>query len=164
VEIRAVRPEEHVLLGDLTVDAYAAIDGYAAEPEYVRQLRDIPRRAAAAATVVLVAVEGDRILGGITYVADPSSPMAEHDEPNVAGIRMLAVDPTVQGRGIGEALTRACLDRARAQGCSGVVLHSTTWMHAAHRLYGRLGFTRDASLDWEPVPGLLLLGFRLDLG
>jgi predicted N-acetyltransferase YhbS len=163
VEIRAVRPDEYEILGELTEVAYASIDGYEAEPDYVLQLRDIAGRAEAPATAVLVAVVGDRVLGGVTYVADPSSPMAEHEEPNVAGIRMLAVDPGAQGRGIGEALTRACLDRARAEGRAAIVLHSTAWMHTAHRLYGRLGFERDPTLDWEPAPGLTLLGYRLDL-
>jgi predicted N-acetyltransferase YhbS len=163
VEIRAVRPDEYEILGRLTEVAYTSVDGYEAEPEYLVQLRDIAGRAEAAATAVLVAVDGGRVVGGVTYVADPSSPMAEHDEANVAGIRMLAVDPGAQGRGIGEALTRACLDRARAEGRTAVVLHSTPWMHTAHRLYGRLGFERDPALDWEPVPGLTLLGYRLDL-
>jgi hypothetical protein len=36
-------------------------------------------------------------------------------------------------------------------------------MAAAHRLYARLGFARDVSLDWEPVPGFWLRGFRLRL-
>ena len=36
-------------------------------------------------------------------------------------------------------------------------------MSAAHRLYGRLGFRRAPELDWYPVPGVLLIAFRLDL-
>jgi hypothetical protein len=36
-------------------------------------------------------------------------------------------------------------------------------MAAAHRLYARLGFVRVPERDWEPVPGVQLLGFRLDL-
>jgi ribosomal protein S18 acetylase RimI-like enzyme len=32
---------------------------------------------------------------------------------------MLAVDPAAQGRGVGEALVRACLDRARRRWAAG---------------------------------------------
>ena len=34
---------------------------------------------------------------------------------------------------------------------------------AAHRLYARLGFDRTPAYDWQPVPGLCLLGYALDL-
>ena len=77
---------------------------------------------------------------------------------------MLAVAPEAQGRGVGEALSRACVARARAAGRGQILLHSTDRMTTAHRLYERLGFARDASLDWEPLPGFWLRGFRLRLG
>jgi predicted N-acetyltransferase YhbS len=164
--IRPIRPDEYTILGDITVRAYASLADFTPEPDYEAELRDVRGRAEAPATAVLVAADPDdvgRVVGGVTYVEDPSSPMAEHDEPNAAGIRMLAVDVEAQGRGVGEALMRACIERARESGRSGVVLHSTPWMRTAHRLYGRLGFERDPSLDWKPLPHVPLLGFRLRL-
>jgi GNAT superfamily N-acetyltransferase len=165
VDIREVRPDEHEKLGELTVVAYGSVPGYAPEPDYELELRDVATRAVAPATAVIVAVDDDgTLLGGVTYVASPESPFAEHDAADAAGIRMLAVDPSGQGRGVGEALTVACIERARAEGRAALVLHSTTYMTTAHRLYGRLGFGRAPDLDWEPIPGLVLLGFRLPLG
>jgi predicted N-acetyltransferase YhbS len=165
--IRPIRPDEYALLGEITVRAYGALGDYTPGPSYEAELRDVRHRAEAPATAVLVAVDpenGGRVLGGVTYVEDPSSPMAEHDETDAAGIRMLAVDLGAQGRGIGEALMRVCIERARTAGRRHVVLHSTPWMRTAHRLYGRLGFERDPSLDWRPIPDVPLLGFRLRLG
>jgi GNAT superfamily N-acetyltransferase len=164
MEIRPVRPGEHRVLGDLTVAAYAAIDpAVVDEDEYAGELRDVAGRAADAE--VLVAIDdGGTVLGGVTYVPGPDSPWAEFSEPDGAGIRMLAVAPESQGRGIGEALSRACVDRARATGRGQIVLHSTDRMTTAHRIYERLGFARDVSLDWEPLPGFWLRGFRLRLG
>ncbi len=157
--IREARPDEHARLGEITVDAYTSLDGYVPEPEYVTELGDVAGRSKHA--IVLAAVDDDgTLLGGVTYVDDLTSPLAEHDIASAASIRMLAVDPQAQGRGAGEALTGACLDRARAAGRTEVVLHSTPWMTTAHRLYERLGFERDESLDWTPVPGLTLLFFR----
>jgi len=157
VEIRAVRPDEHDRLGAITLEAYTSLPGSVLEPDYELELADIATRASAAA--VLVAVEDDRILGGLTYVPDADNPMAEHSVPHAASIRMLAVDRAERGRGVAEALMRHCLERAVHEGAAEVVLHSTPWMEAAHRLYARLGFRRDPSLDWD-AGGVELWGFR----
>jgi predicted N-acetyltransferase YhbS len=76
---------------------------------------------------------------------------------------MLVVDPALRGAGTGEALVRACLDAARADGCSLVRLSSQEGMTAAHRLYERLGFVRSPSFDWSPEPGLQLRTYALPL-
>ena len=44
-----------------------------------------------------------------------------------------------------------------------MVLSSTRSWIAAHRLYERLGFGRCPERDWEPLPGVELLAFRLEL-
>ena len=111
---------------------------------------------------MLVAVDGDgAVLGGVTYIFEHDSPLAEYVPEGAAGIRMLAVAIDAQGRGVGEALTRACIDRARAEGKDEVVLHSTPWMTTAHRLYERLGFVRDPANDWPIYPTVTLWYFRL---
>jgi hypothetical protein len=76
---------------------------------------------------------------------------------------MLAVDPDARGAGAGEALVRACLEAASADGCSLVRLSSLESMRAAHRLYERLGFARTPSYDWSPGPGLHLRTYALAL-
>lgn len=164
MQIRPVRPDEYERLGAITVNAYRVLDGHVVEPAYEAQLADIGARAGAPATTVLAAVGDDgRVLGGVTYVRDHTSPMAEHTMDGVASIRMLAVDPAAQGQGIGRRLAQACIDLARADGAEEVVLHSTPWMTAAHRLYEGLGFARDPALDFTPVPGIELRAFRLQL-
>lgn len=164
LQVRLARPDEYAVLGELTVAAYAAVDPATVGSDYADELRDVAARAVGAD--VLVAVDDDAggaVVGGVTYAPDPSSPSAEFAEPDAAGIRMLAVAATAQGRGVGDALTRACIDRARAAGRGQLVLHSTDRMTTAHRLYERLGFVRDPSMDWEGEPGLWLRGFRLTL-
>ena len=76
---------------------------------------------------------------------------------------MLAVAPEAQGRGVGEALVRACIDQARADGRERLLLHTTSWMPAAHRLYARLGFERDPARDWSPIPEVPLIAYKLEL-
>ena len=57
-----------------------------------------------------------------------------------AWIEDVITDEAARGHGIGEALTRAMLDRARELGCSTVDLTSRPSREAANRLYQRVGF------------------------
>ncbi|MDX6198426.1 MAG: hypothetical protein QOJ79_1577 [Actinomycetota bacterium] len=157
-QIRAVRPEEYDAVGELTARVYLD-EGYGS-PAYEPRLRDVAGRDAAAH--VLVAALDRRVVGAVT-LAPHGSEWAEAAEPGDAVIRMLAVHPDVRGAGTGEALVRACLDLARALGCARIRLSTEPTMTVAHRLYERIGFVRTPTDDWEPVPGVILLGYRLNL-
>ena len=153
-EIREVRPSEFDRLGEITIAAYEGLDEEL-EPEYRRDLGKVRRRAKSC--VVLVAVTPDgRLLGGATYIPRPDTPFSEVAREDEAEIRMLAVDPAAQGRGVGRALTLACLERARADGRSGMALYTRPDNAAAQRLYQSFGFVRDPERDWEYEPGQLL--------
>jgi ribosomal protein S18 acetylase RimI-like enzyme len=164
-QIRPISPAEHDALGEVSIRSYLE-DGLllgGLDDPYAPNLRDVALRAASA--TVLVAVDGDTgaILGGVT-LAFHGSAMAQLAGPGEAEIRMLAVDPGAQGRGVGSALAVACVERARTEeGTKRVVLCSQQAMTTAHRLYARLGFERAPELDWYPLPEVLLWGFRLDL-
>lgn len=156
--IRRIRPDEHAAVGELTVEVYRQ-GGYGS-PQYEPALRDVASRDTTA--TVLVAVLDERVVGAVT-VSTQGGPWAERSGPGEAEIRMLVVDPDVRGGGTGEALVRACIDTARTDGCSVVRLSTEPRMTAAHRLYERLGFVRSPAYDWEPVPGVVLLGYELVL-
>jgi ribosomal protein S18 acetylase RimI-like enzyme len=157
VHIRPVRPMEHGAVGELTVRAYRQL-----KPElgaYERVLRDVADRAGRAS--VLVASIGRELAGTATYVAGPG-PYAEGDDPDAAWIRMLAVAPEWQRRGVGEALVRTCLALAARDGRRRVLLHTTSLMVTAHRLYERLGFRRAPELDRTPSPGFTLAAYAFE--
>jgi GNAT superfamily N-acetyltransferase len=159
--VREARGEEVVRAGDVVAAAYVA-DGLASE-RYVARLRASRERAEAGRLVV--AVEGERVLGTVTY-ARAGSPLAElcqADPAAGAELRMLGELPQARGRGVAEALVRWCLARARADGARRLLLSTQVEMHAAQRLYQRLGFTRRPDLDWTPEPGVQLLGLQLEL-
>jgi ribosomal protein S18 acetylase RimI-like enzyme len=64
-----------------------------------------------------------------------------------AWIEDVVVDEAARGRGVGEALNRFALDRARAAGATTVDLTSRPSREAANRLYQRLGFVaRDTNV------------------
>jgi ribosomal protein S18 acetylase RimI-like enzyme len=161
VEIREARPDEYEAIGGLTVESYIAYPEVAQDPEYVEELRDVAARAAV--RPVLVAVDPTGVLGSAMYISGPG-PFAESQDPHEAAFRMLAVAPEARGRGVGEALTRACIDRARADRRARIVLYTLPGMSTAHRLYERLGFRRSPDRDWEYEPGRRLLSYQLDLG
>ena len=154
VTVREARPSDFAAAGDVAVDAYRSIN-----PElgrYEARLRDVVGRTADA--TVLVALVDHRLVGTATYVPGPYSQLAETDDPDDAGLRMLAVAPGIGGRGIGTALVEHAIDLARRAGRRRLVLLTRPEMHAAHRIYARLGFTRLPEIDevWEDVT---LLGY-----
>jgi ribosomal protein S18 acetylase RimI-like enzyme len=104
----------------------------------------------------------DEVVGSVTFVL-PGTAYAELSAPGEAEFRMLAVDPAAQGRGVGEALARACVARAVELGCRAVVICTRSFSAPAHRLYARLGFVRTPERDWSPVAGVELLALRLEL-
>ena len=65
-------------------------------------------------------------------------------------LRALGVDPATRGRGVGRALTIACIERARADGAAGIALNTLSFMPAATALYEGLGFreTGDNVVEW----------------
>jgi GNAT superfamily N-acetyltransferase len=101
IVIRRARPEEYPTIGGIAARAYLG-DGlldFGESDAYLVKLRDVAGRAAVAD--VLVAVEGDRVLGSVTFVAD-GSPMADFARAGEAEIRMLAVAREARGRGAGK--------------------------------------------------------------
>ncbi|WP_328739278.1 GNAT family N-acetyltransferase [Streptomyces erythrochromogenes] len=161
--IRTAVPADYETLGEITAQAYLA-DGHLDFNEdnaYLNVLRDVAGRAALAE--VLVAERDGQVLGGVTFAA-PGSPLADIAGPDEAEFRMLAVAHAARGQGAGEALVRACIERARAvEGVTGVVLSTQRSMAGAHRIYARLGFVRTPERDWAPIEGLTLLTYRLKL-
>ena len=162
MRIHPIAGGQHVAAGELIVRAYAALDPNLGS--YADELRDVAGRVAAGATV-LVAEEDGEVAGSVTYVPPAlDAPLTEWDDPRAAGIRMLAVDAAYRGQGIGTRLVEACLDLARADGATRLVLHTVEVMRAAQRIYVRLGFQREPDLDSEVEPGFWLIGYQLALG
>ena len=85
-------------------------------------------------TSVLVAREGDEILGSLTLV------VFRIPTGMRAWIEDVVVDESARGKGVGEALNRHALHVAREHGCKTVDLTSRPSREAANRLYQRLGF------------------------
>lgn len=160
--LRRAQPDELAAVGALTLQAYSA-DGYVTPDDgYAAELSGAAERAAAADLMVAVDRTTRELQGTVTFCLDGST-YAEIARAGEAEFRMLAVAPAARGRGVGLALVRWCVDRAREQGCTALVLSSLDSMHTAHRLYERLGFARLPDRDWFPMPEIRLIAYGLEL-
>lgn len=158
------RPCEIQAAGRLTENSYR-VDGFLDGPGssgYADELRDAEARAEKAALMVAVD-QSDHVLGTVTWCPVESPYRELATRPDQGEFRMLAVDPGARRRGVAAALVRWCIERARLDGMEEVLLCSLPQMTTAHRLYERFGFGREPTLDWQPVPGVTLMAFRLPL-
>jgi ribosomal protein S18 acetylase RimI-like enzyme len=160
VVLRRAVPTDVAAVGDLTVRAYVHSGYVAADDAYVAQLRAADHRLREAE--LWVATVGDTVAATVTF-CPPGSVYRELAAPGEGEFRMLAVDPSARRRGLAKALVGRCRDRCRELGLDGLVLCTLEGMAPAHALYRSLGFRRDRGLDWEPAPGVRLVGFRDDL-
>ncbi|HKP51823.1 MAG TPA: GNAT family N-acetyltransferase [Chloroflexia bacterium] len=78
-------------------------------------------------------------------------------------VRLLAVPPEMRGQGIGAALMKECVRRARQAGVSALSLHTADMMQTAMQMYERMGFVRTPETDFHPAPEIVIKGYRLDL-
>ena len=164
LRIRDVRSDELDATAEVMVAAYREYvppDAPAQLQEYLHEIRDV--RSRLADSMLILAEADGRILGAVTYYGDATKEPHAAWPAGWANFRLLAVAPQARGKGIGRALTEECLARARAAGRTAIGLHTTQMMQVARAMYERMGFTRVPEFDFSPVPGFLVMAYRLSL-
>ena len=99
--------------------------------------------------LVVVAVGSAGILVGMAGVYTPPQPKLAH----LGTVWGVYVREAFRGRGVGDALLRACIDWARGKGLAGLRLSVVAGNDAAVRCYERCGFVRygvePMAVNWE---------------
>ena len=86
-----------------------------------------------------VACLGDKVVG--TFALLIMDNLAHHGTPSGI-VEDVAVDPQMQGRGIGKAMMRFARDVCRDKGCYKLSLTSNQVREGAHAFYEAIGFER----------------------
>jgi ribosomal protein S18 acetylase RimI-like enzyme len=163
IVVREARVEDHAAIGELTIAAYAPVHPAEHDVDYLDEMRDVASRVACCPVFVAIDQASGAVIGSVTYVPGPGTPLSEREREGEAGFRMLAVSPEAQGRGVGRALIGACIDRARTEGRSRLVLLTLPSMTRAQSLYRSMGFERAPDRDWFVSEAIDLQGWSLDL-
>ena len=164
--IRDARADETDAVFRVTVSAYEQYASYLPADAWQEYREDIRENVSDFANGDhIVAERGGQILGSVLLKTPPPE-LSQGEMPRATDapeMRLLAVEPNARGDGIGRRLTEECIRRARAQGYASLTLHTHRMMAVAMQLYERMGFVPAPELDFSPVPGEVIKGYRLVL-
>lgn len=166
IALRDARPGETDSVFDVTVSAYEQYAAYMPPDAWQAYRLDIRENVSDFANGDHIVAERDGQIVGSVLLKKPASPQRPGIGPqttDVPEMRLLAVAPEARGLGIGQTLTRECMRRARAQGYPSMTLHTHNMMAVALQMYERMGFIRAPELDYSPVPGQTVKGYRFAL-
>jgi GNAT superfamily N-acetyltransferase len=159
--IRPAHETEYGDIGRLIVDAYSTIP-HITTGGYDETLRNVAAWAPQGEPLVATGPDHVTIFGTATF-APPGSELTEFDDREASSIRFMAVRGDARGKGVGSALTSACIEKAQRVSPR-LRIHTSTEMTDAQRMYERFGFVRDPATDWTPEPDVHLLGYVLEFG
>ncbi len=169
ITIREALPSEFEAVGQLMVEVYSQLEGFPGKEElgdYYDMLANVGSFTEKPGTKIVIALSPENELwGAVVYFADLkeyASGGEKIDIQNASGIRLLAVHNNAQRRGIGKKLTLACIQLAKDNKHTQVILHSTRVMQVAWDMYEKMGFKRFEELDFE-LDGYSIFGFRLEI-
>ncbi|MFJ5695806.1 GNAT family N-acetyltransferase [Arthrobacter sp. NPDC093125] len=162
VALRLAAPEDFQEVRRITRDAYLQAGHFAVDHPYMDVLEDVEHRAEHAE--VWVAEAAAKVVAAVTLTF-AGQPYSEITQDGELEFRMLAVDPSHQGAGVGRAVVSEIVQYARRlPGIGAISITSATFMERAHDLYRSLGFRRAPERDWYvPDEDVLLWVFRLEL-
>lgn len=167
--VRNAHESEFAEIGKLMVQVYSQLKGFPTpqeQPNYYNMLANIGELTKKPCTELLVAVSSEgKIAGGVVYFSDMQyygSGGTATKEKNASGFRLLAVDPSIRGKGIGKLMVDECIRKAKDEKQLQVVIHTTKAMQTAWAMYEKIGFKRSEDLDFMQGE-LPVFGFRLVL-
>lgn len=164
--LRKAKPEEFQKIGKLLVKVYSQLEGFptASEmPDYYEMLANVGQLTNNPEAELLVVVSASgKIDGAVLYIGDMQyygSGGTATQEKNASGFRLLGVDPSTRGQGVGKLLIEECIRKAREKNQKQVIIHTTKSMKTAWKIYENMGFKHSPDLDFLHG-NLEVFGFR----
>lgn len=120
--------------------------------EYEADFAGLPGKYAAPEGRLLLAREGDTVLG--------CAALRRVDE-STCEMKRVYVRPAARGKNLGRLLVEAILSEAKLIGYSRIYLDVLPEFTAAQKLYQSMGFEPDQPVSFNPVPGTKFLALTL---
>ena len=120
--------------------------------DWPAMLAGLSKTSALSASGEIIVAELQRKFAGAVAYFGPDSQKAAFFDQRWPIIRMLVVDPAFRGKGIGQALSDACIARARRDGAPIIALHTSPIMSVALPMYLKMGFAK--AHDAPPIFGV----------
>ena len=154
--IRDARVPAEIPVVRALFDEYAAsLDVDLAFQDFARELAGLPGDYAAPHGCLLVADDGDAIVGCVALRALAGGEEAQGE------IKRLYLRPVARGRGLGRELALTVITRARTLGYRRLKLDTLASMRSARALYSSLGFRECPPYYRNPLPGTSYMALDL---
>jgi predicted N-acetyltransferase YhbS len=166
LKIRDARSEDRYAARKITLSAFEQYAAVMPPPRWEGYRENILATLTEIAPAQHIVAEKEGVIIGSVLLYPPGTAFSTPDEGPLTcpEVRLLAVAPEAQGQGIGIALMKECIGRARRLGAPCLNLHTTDMMKVAMRMYERMGFVRAPELDFHPAPNVTVKAYRLELG
>ena len=159
MHIRPFKSEDSNQLNQVAVEAFSQFEQHYSDWQSL--ITAVGKMANLAETARLfVAEDNGNIVGGVALVPPNDNPNSHFDK-TWAAIRMLVVSPDCRGKGIGRALTEACIEHAKQSQVKTIGLHTSPIMQIALAMYQRMGFEKFKGID--PIFGVEYGVYKLEL-
>lgn len=159
MHIRPFKPEDSGPLNQVAVEAFSQFEHHYSDWDSL--ITAVGKMANLAESANLfVAEDNGNIVGGVALVPPNDNPNSHFDK-TWAAIRMLVVSPEARGKGVGRALTEACIEHAKQSQVKTIGLHTSPIMEIALAMYQRMGFEKFKSID--PIFGVEYRVYKLEL-
>ncbi|MBS1994068.1 MAG: GNAT family N-acetyltransferase [Cyanobacteria bacterium SZAS LIN-3] len=159
--VRKAQPAELPAVADITRASYSEYEKES-DPDFWRNYESGTR-----ATLLegkdesLVALLDGKIVASVLYCKPYEWIIGEQTVKNVyPEMRLLAVLPECRNLKVGARLIEVCEEKARTEGFDAITLHTTVLMQTAKAMYERRGYLPYPAIDFSPVPGFTVWGFK----
>jgi putative acetyltransferase len=156
--IRDARDAGDIAAARRLFEAYAAsLDVDLCFQNFAQELENLPGDYAAPRGCLLIAERARSPVGCVAL-----RPLSVESDAAPAGeMKRLFVEPQARGLGIGLALAKTVIERARTIGYGEIKLDTLSTMAEARALYASLGFRECAPYYRNPLPGTVYMTLAL---